>query len=84
MIENALPDVGRVGLIMEGMGVNHAHIKLIPMHGTEFLKKGEWKQILSGKSDYYETYPGFLVSHDGPKADFAKLEQLAKRVRKNM
>lgn len=83
MIERALPSVGRVGLIMEGMGVNHAHIKLIPMNGTEFLKKGEWKQILSKKSDYYETYPGFLSSHDGPKADFVKLEQLAGKIKKN-
>jgi len=27
-------DVGRIGLIMEGTGIDHAHIKLIPMHGT--------------------------------------------------
>src|SRR3989338_3148408 len=26
------PNVGRIGLIMEGTGIDHAHIKLIPMH----------------------------------------------------
>lgn len=62
-------DVGRVGLIMEGTGVDHAHIKLIPMHGTEHMKKGIWKQYLSDKFDYFERYEGYIVSTDGPKAD---------------
>ncbi len=84
LLEKNLEDVGRVGLIMEGTGVNHAHIKLVPMHGTEWMKKGEWRQCPSGKNDYYEKYPGYLVSHDGPKADFAKLEKLAKKIRENL
>lgn len=75
-------DVGRVGLIMEGMGVDHAHIKLFPMHDTAYLKKGQWKQSLSGKHDYYETYPGYIISTDGPQADFTKIEDLAKKLRK--
>src|SRR3989338_5175380 len=45
ILENYFEDVGRVGLIMEGTGIDHAHIKLVPMHGTENLKKGEWKQV---------------------------------------
>jgi len=76
-----LESAGRVGLIMEGAGINHAHIKLIPMHGTEYLKKGEWKQVLSGKEMFFEKYEGYLVSCDGPKADFAKLEMLAKKLK---
>lgn len=74
-------DVGRVGLIMEGTGINHAHIKLIPMHGTQHLKRGEWKQHLSGKNEYHALYEGYLVSCDGPAADLVKLEALAKRIR---
>ncbi len=73
-------DVGRVGLIMEGTGVDHAHIKLVPMHGTEHMKKGEWKQYLSGREDFYGKYSGYLSSHDGPKADFNKINELAKRL----
>lgn len=75
-------DVGRVGLIMEGTGVNHAHIKLIPMHGTEHMKRGEWKQHLSGRSDYFEKYPGYLISTDGPKGDPEKLKALAEKLKK--
>ncbi|MFT4343348.1 MAG: HIT family protein [Candidatus Woesearchaeota archaeon] len=74
-------DVGRVGLIMEGTGVNHAHIKLIPMHGTGHMKKGIWKQYLSNKSDYFEKYEGYITSTDGPKADEKELESLAKELR---
>lgn len=75
-------DVGRVGLIMEGTGVDHAHIKLIPMHGTAHMKKGIWKQYLSGRSDYFEKYEGFIISTDGPKADPEKLSKLATQLKK--
>jgi diadenosine tetraphosphate (Ap4A) HIT family hydrolase len=75
-------DMGRVGLILEGTGVDHAHIKLIPMHGTEHMKRRTWKQILSGRSDYFEKYPGYLISTDGPKADVEKLRELGKQLRK--
>jgi diadenosine tetraphosphate (Ap4A) HIT family hydrolase len=75
-------DVGRVGLVMEGTGIDHAHIKLIPMHGTEHMKQGIWKQYLSGRNDYFDKYPGYVISTDGPKADFEKLKGLADRLRK--
>lgn len=75
-------DVGRVGLIMEGTGVNHAHIKLIPMHGTGYMKKGIWKQNLSGEDIFYETYPGYLSSNDGLRVSDEKIKSLAERLRK--
>lgn len=74
-------DIGRVGLIMEGTGVDHAHIKLIPMHGTGHMKKGIWKQYLSGRSDYFEKYEGYIISTDGPKADPEKIRDLAKKLK---
>jgi len=73
---------GRVGVIFEGTGINHAHIKLVPMHGTSHLKEGVWKQYSSGKKDFYETYSGFLSSHDGPKADFTLIEKDANNLKK--
>lgn len=74
-------DVGRVGLIMEGTGVNHAHIKLIPMHGTQHMKEGVWKQYLSGRTDYFKKYPGYIISSDGPKADPKALSELAEKLK---
>lgn len=74
-------NVGRVGIIMEGTGIDHAHIKLVPMHGTGHMKKGIWKQYLSGRSDYFEKYEGYIISTDGPKADEQKIRKLAENLR---
>lgn len=79
---NYFDDVGRVGLVMEWTGVDHAHIKLIPMHGTKHMKEGEWKQYLSGREDYFEEYPGYIISTDGPKADEEDIRKLAEGLRK--
>lgn len=81
LIKN-LPDVGRVGLVMEGTGINHAHIKLYPMHGTGHMKKGVWKQYLSHKDDYYKKYEGFVCSNDGPRENDKKIKKLADKLKK--
>lgn len=82
MLETYFEDVGRVGLIMEGTGIDHAHIKLFPMHGTEHMKKGEWKQYLSTNETYYDTYEGYIASNDGPKANLDEIKELASDIRK--
>ncbi|MDX9913433.1 MAG: HIT family protein [Candidatus Moranbacteria bacterium] len=78
-----MPDVGRVGLVMEGTGINHAHIKLYPMHKTGHMKKGVWKQYSSHRTDYYEKYEGFVCSNDGPREDDKKIKKLADKLKKN-
>jgi len=78
---NYFDDVGRVGLIMEGTGIDHAHIKLMPMHGTEHMKQGIWKQHPSGKDDFFEKYEGYIMSNDGPKADRDQLKITAEEIR---
>ncbi|MEI6849959.1 MAG: HIT family protein [archaeon] len=75
-----LDDVGRVGLIMEGTGINHAHIKLVPMTGTGYMKTGEWKQVHSSVNTYFAKYDGWIASNDGPRADDSKLAELAKKL----
>jgi len=73
-------DVGRIGLMMEGTGIDHAHIKLFPMHGTEHMKTGEFKQYQSNVGTFFEKYEGYISSHDGPKADESEIENLAKKL----
>jgi histidine triad (HIT) family protein len=82
ILEKYFADVGRVGLIMEGTGIDHAHIKLFPMHGTEHLRTGEWKQHFSKNDTYFEKYLGYISSNDGPKGDEKKIKELAERLRK--
>lgn len=84
ILENYFEDVGRVGLIMEGTGIDHAHIKLVPMHGTEHLKRGEWKQTFSGKELWQEKYEGWISSESGPMADSEELKRLAADIIKNI
>lgn len=68
---------------MEGTGINHAHIKLVPMHGTENLKNGNWQQFLSGKEFWFEKYEGWICSGGGPMADNEKLKTLAKSIKES-
>ena len=77
ILEQYFADVGRVGLMMEGTGIDHAHIKLMPFHGTENLKKGIWEQFLSGKEFWFEKYEGWISSGGGPRAKDEDLEKLA-------
>lgn len=67
----------RTGMIVEGMGINHAHVKLIPMHG---IPDGEWQPVLSGKSEYSEVYSGYLSSHDGPLKNEEELEEVYRKI----
>ncbi|MCX6754154.1 MAG: HIT family protein [Candidatus Nomurabacteria bacterium] len=86
ILEKYFKDVGRVGFIIEGMGINHIHIKLLPMHGTDNLKGGKWKQFLSNHTDlpWYKKYDGFISSKGGPMADFDKLKILANKIKKSI
>ena len=65
-------DVHRVGFIFEGTGVNHAHIKIYPMHevGEEFT------EIVSPERAWFNRYAGYLTSKLGPTADFDELKKI--------
>jgi len=77
LLEAAFADVGRVGLVYEGYGVDHVHAKLFPLHGT----KGEWKRILSGIDHTFDTYPGYISSHSAKRVPDEELAALAERIR---
>jgi diadenosine tetraphosphate (Ap4A) HIT family hydrolase len=79
LLDAKLDDVGRTGMIFEGFGVDHIHAKLFPMHGTRDLE--EWKQHKSNVDKYFETYEGYISSHDYKRADDEELVQLAKKIR---
>ncbi|OGI30806.1 MAG: diadenosine tetraphosphate hydrolase [Candidatus Moranbacteria bacterium RIFOXYA12_FULL_35_19] len=78
LLDAKLDDVGRTGLIAEGFGVDHIHLKLFPMHGT---KLAEWKPIESKVDKYFEKYEGYISSHDYKRADDEKLSILAEKIR---
>lgn len=40
-------NVKRVAMVMEGMGINHAHIKLYPLHGLKEKFEEIWAESIS-------------------------------------
>ena len=67
----------RTGLIIEGLGIDHAHIKLIPMHG---IPEGEWKPMLSSSPQFSELYNGYLTSKDGPRMSDHEMDEIMKKI----
>jgi len=67
----------RTAIVMEGMGINHAHIKLYPLHGLD--KK--FQEMWAPEKIYFEKYEGYITTQLGPKADDERLKTLAKEIR---
>lgn len=78
LLDDKLEDVGRTGMILEGFGVDHAHAKLFPMHGTNIES---WKPIESNVDKYFDKYEGYISSHDYKRAKDEELARLAKEIR---
>jgi diadenosine tetraphosphate (Ap4A) HIT family hydrolase len=70
-------DARRVALVMEGMGVNHAHIKLYPMHGLD----KDFKELLAKDKMFFKEYPGYVTTVLGPRIDIKELKKLAEEIR---
>lgn len=71
--------VHRVGLIVEWLGVNHAHIKLYPMHGLPEQREKNEKQ----ENVRFENYPSYLTSTSGSQKSPEYLQEVAEEILKN-
>ena len=72
-------DVKRVALVMEGMGINHAHLKLYPLFGLEEKFKETWAK----DKIYFDNYQGYISTQLGPQADGTTLQKLAEEIKNN-
>ena len=79
LLDTKLQDVERTGLIVESTGVDHAHIKLVPMHGTAKINK--WQPPIAFLDKYFKKYEGYLSSHESIRKDDKELERIAKKIR---
>lgn len=70
-------DVKRIALAMEGLGVNHAHIKLYPMHGLEKKFEETWAK----DRVFFDKYTGYFSTQLGPKADTKDLQKIAEEIK---
>lgn len=69
--------VKRTAMVLEGMGVNHAHLKFYPLHGLDEKFQEMWIK----DRVYFENYPGYITTKLGPDADFEELRKLAEKIR---
>jgi len=68
--------VNRVAMVMEGLGVNHLHIKLYPLYGVE----KDFKAIKSTDTAYFEKYLGYISTQVGEFKDIDSLKELAQEI----
>lgn len=77
LLEKAL-DVPRVIMTMEGLGVDHAHLKLYPVYGL-----GEKFEVHEAEKEvFFEKFPGYTTTQPGPPADLEELQKLAEEIRR--
>ena len=70
-------DTPRVAMIVEGTGVAHVHIKLLPLIGDLAGKTDVWSQ----EKRFYPEYTGHITSHEGPKMADEELDKYQKMIR---
>ncbi|MGB2762110.1 MAG: HIT domain-containing protein [Minisyncoccales bacterium] len=71
-------DVKRVAMVMEGMGINHAHLKLYPLHGI----KDKFEEMWAKEKIFFEKYEGYVSTQLGPRVDLEELKRLAEEIKK--
>lgn len=71
-------EVRRVAMVMEGFGINHAHIKLYPLHGLEKKFRETW----ASEKKFFEKYEGYVSTQLGPPAGKEELNALAEQLKK--
>ena len=71
-------NVLRVAMVMEGMGVNHVHIKLYPLHGlTE-----KFTEMWANEKIYFDKYIGYISTQIGPELSLKERQNIAAKILK--
>ena len=65
--------VKRVALVAEGMGIDHAHIKLYPLPGLRKKFEEKW----APQRIYFTKYQGYLTTVLGPEVSREELKKMA-------
>ncbi|MBS3092041.1 HIT domain-containing protein [Candidatus Pacearchaeota archaeon] len=79
LLEKGL-NVKRVAMVMEGMGINHAHIKLYPLYGFN----AKFEEMWAKDKVFFNKYEGYISTQLGPKVSIDELKKLADGLKKNL
>jgi histidine triad (HIT) family protein len=69
--------VKRTAMVMEGLGINHAHVKLYPIYGLD----EKFKEIWAKDKVFFEKYKGYISTQLGPEKSIEELEKIAKEIK---
>lgn len=72
--------VKRVAVVMEGLGVNHVHIKLYPIHGLNEKFEETW----ANDKIYFEKYIGYISTQLGPETTTEQRESVLRKIESNL
>lgn len=72
--------VKRVAMVMEGMGVNHVHIKLYPLNGIE----EKFKEMWAKDKVFFDQYEGYISTQLGPQLSNEELKKVAEQIKKKV
>ncbi len=70
-------NVKRVAMVMEGLGINHVHIKLYPIYGLDNKFEETWAK----EKKYFEKYEGYISTQLGPRRSTDELKKVANKIR---
>lgn len=71
--------VQRVAMVMEGMGINHVHIKLYPINGID----EKFKEMWGKEKIFFDKYEGYISTQIGPQVGLDQLREIAKEIENN-
>ncbi len=76
LLEKGL-NVMRVNVVFEGLEINHLHAKLYPVYGL----KEKFESIHSDGVVSFSSYPGYISTLHGPRAEADELQSIAEQIR---
>ena len=70
--------VKRVAMVVEGMEINHVHVKLYPLHGLD----EKFKEMIAHEKKYFNKYEGYITTLEGPMRSREELEKVADKIKR--
>lgn len=84
-ISAAYEDVGRCAVVIEGMMIDHLHVKVIPLHRTAGKLPTASEDMTAKSGQHFETYPGYISTKIADQmADPEELARIAAKINRSL
>ena len=84
-ISAAYEDVGRCAVVIEGMMIDHLHVKVIPLHQTAGKLPTASEDVSERSEQHFEVYPGYISTEIADQmADPDELARIAAKINRSL